>query len=276
MNSSIEIYTSPDNQSIVNVRFEGETVWLSQKLMAEVFDKDSDTIGLHLKNIYAEGELEEEATTEFFSVVQQEGSRSVKRSIKFYNLDAIISVGYRVNSKRGTQFRQWATHRLKEYLVQGYALNEQRLAEKQMHVETLKTGIRILSRVIEDHAQRTENANTDALRLFSEGLALLDDYDHETLDNEGKSLQTAIYPTKAEYLRVIHSMQSEFSSDVFAKPKDNGFESVNKIINLRVQSWTFCSERTEFSTAQSQNIFILVFTNISFTKGYRVNFNLSP
>lgn len=93
MNNSIEIYQSPDNQITVNVRFEGETVWLSQKLMAEVFDKDSDTIGLHLKNIYAEGELDEKATTEFFSVVQQEGSRNVKRSIKFYNLDAIISIG---------------------------------------------------------------------------------------------------------------------------------------------------------------------------------------
>ncbi len=219
MNNSIEIYQLPDNQITVNVRFEGETVWLSQKLMAEVFDKDSDTIGLHLKNIYTEGELEETATTELFSVVQQEGSRTVKRTIKFYNLDAIISVGYRVNSKRGTQFRQWATRRLKEFLVQGYALNEQRLAEKQMQVETLKTGIRILSRAIEDHA------DTETLLLFAEGLALLDDYDHETLDTEGKTLRPAVYPTREEYLDVIGSMQSAFASDVFAKPKDSGFES---------------------------------------------------
>lgn len=225
MNNSIEIYQSPDNQITVNVRFEGETVWLSQKLMAEVFDKDSDTIGLHLKNIYAEGELDEKATTEFFSVVQQEGSRNVKRSIKFYNLDAIISVGYRVNSKRGTQFRQWATRRLKEFLVQGYALNEQRLAEKQMQVETLKTGIRILSRAIEDHARQTDHADTETLLLFAEGLALLDDYDHETLDTEGKTLRPAVYPTREEYLDVIGSMQSAFASDVFAKPKDSGFES---------------------------------------------------
>ena len=219
MNNSIEIYQLPDNQITVNVRFEGETVWLSQKLMAEVFDKDSDTIGLHLKNIYTEGELEETATTELFSVVQQEGSRTVKRTIKFYNLDAIISVGYRVNSKRGTQFRQWATRRLKEFLVQGYALNEQRLAEKQMQVETLKTGIRILSRAIEDHA------DTETLLLFAEGLALLDDYDHETLDTEGKTLRPAVYPTREEYLDVIGSMQSAFASDVFAKPKDSGVES---------------------------------------------------
>lgn len=197
MNNSIEIYQSPDNQITVNVRFEGETVWHSQKLMVEVFDKDSDTIGLHLKNIYAEGELDEKATTEFFSVVQQEGSRNVKRSIKFYNLDAIISVGYRVNSKRGTQFRQWATCRLKEFLVQGYALNEQRLAEKQMQVETLKTGIRILSRAIEDQARKTDHADMETLLLFAEGLALLDDYDHETLDTEGKTLRPAVYEAAA-------------------------------------------------------------------------------
>lgn len=90
----------------------GGTVW-----------QDSDTIGLHLKNIFAEEELEEGATTEFFSVVQQEGKRDVKRNVKFYNLDAILSVGYRVNSKRGTQFRQWATQRLKDYLVQGYVMS---------------------------------------------------------------------------------------------------------------------------------------------------------
>ena len=110
--------------------------------MSELFEKDSDTIGLHLKNIYREQELSENSTTELFSVVQNEGKREVKRNIKFYNLDAIISVGYRVNSKRGTQFRQWATQRLKDYLVQGYAINERRLAEKQQQVEYLKTAVR--------------------------------------------------------------------------------------------------------------------------------------
>lgn len=146
MENQIEIYKSPDGATQVQVTFEEETVWLSQKMMAHLFDKDSDTIGLHLKNIFSEGELDETATTEFFSVVQIEGTRQVKREIKYYNLDAIISVGYRVNSKRGTQFRQWATQRLKEYLVQGYVINEKRLAEKQMHLQTLKTGIRIVSR----------------------------------------------------------------------------------------------------------------------------------
>jgi hypothetical protein len=126
---AIEIYQSPDNKIELQVNLENKTVWLSQKQMAELFDKDSDTIGLDLKNIYLEQELIEKSTTEFFSVVQTEGKRKVTRNIKYFNPDAIISVGYRVNSKRGNQFRQWATQRLKDYLVKGYAINEKRLAD---------------------------------------------------------------------------------------------------------------------------------------------------
>ncbi len=110
--NEVEIYKTEDTQIEVRVKFGQDTVWLSQKQMAELFDKDTDTIGLHLKNIYAEEELKENSTTELVPVVQTEGKRRVKRKIIFYNLDAIISVGYRVNSKSGTQFRQWTTERL--------------------------------------------------------------------------------------------------------------------------------------------------------------------
>jgi hypothetical protein len=126
----IIIYQTTDGQTAIDVKLENETIWLSQKLMAELFEKDSDTIGLHIKNILQEGELDEESTTELFSVVQQEGARSVNRNIKFYNLDMILSVGYRVNSKKGTQFRIWANKVLKEYLVKGYTINEKRLKER--------------------------------------------------------------------------------------------------------------------------------------------------
>ena len=108
-NTEIEIYKNEDGQIQIEVKFQNETVWLNQRQISDLFHKDTDTIGLHLKNIFKEGELDESSTTEYFSVVQKEGNRQVKRNIKFYNLDAIISVGYRVNSKRGTQFRQWAT-----------------------------------------------------------------------------------------------------------------------------------------------------------------------
>lgn len=129
MEHQIEIYKSKNNTVEIQVQFDRDTVWLSQKQMAQIFNKYSDTIGLHLKNIFSEEELDENATTENLSVVQTEGNGKVKRNIKFYNLDAIISVGYRANSKQGTQFRQWATQRLKDFLIKGYALNEKRLKE---------------------------------------------------------------------------------------------------------------------------------------------------
>ena len=142
-----------ENGGEVHVRLANDTLWLTQKQMADLFDKDSDTIGLHLKHIFQECELDESATTEEYSVVQLEGKRKVRRSVKHYNLDAIVSVGYRVNSRRGTQFRQWATQRLRDYLVQGYAINESRLLQREMQVRHLKTGIQILSRAIEQKAE---------------------------------------------------------------------------------------------------------------------------
>ena len=122
--SQFIIYQTEDGQIKLDVRFVDETVWLTQALMAELFQTSSDNIGLHLKHIFTESELDENSTTEDFSVVRQEGSRQVKRSLKHYNLDAIISVGYRVQSHTATRFRQWATQTLKQYIIQGYTLNQ--------------------------------------------------------------------------------------------------------------------------------------------------------
>ena len=123
------MYHSDDGDISVNAVVKDETVWLTQKGMAGLFDCSTDNISQHLKNIYADGELSEEATTENFSVVQQEGSRQVTRLMRFYNLDAIISVGYRVNSRRATHFRIWATGVLKEYMIKGFALDDERLKQ---------------------------------------------------------------------------------------------------------------------------------------------------
>ena len=125
------IYNSAEEDVSVNAVIKDESIWLSQKGMAELFDCTTDNISLHLKKIYAEGELKETATTEEFSVVQQEGKRNVSRSMRFYNLDAIISVGYRVNSRRATHFRIWATGVLKEYMTKGFALDDDRLKQGQ-------------------------------------------------------------------------------------------------------------------------------------------------
>ena len=123
----IVLYQIDNTNICVNVIFKDETFWLTQKVMAELFGCTTDNISLHLKNIYKEEELEEKATTEYFSVVQNEGNRNVTRNVKCYNLDAIIAVGYRVNSKKATRFRQWATKTLKEYITKGFVLNEEML-----------------------------------------------------------------------------------------------------------------------------------------------------
>ncbi len=123
----IILYQLEDKNVYVKVIFKEETFWMTQRAMAELFDCTADNISLHLKNIYKEEELNAEATTEFFSVVQNEGGRNVSREVKCFNLDAIIAVGYRVNSKKATRFRQWATKTLKEYIIKGFVLNDDML-----------------------------------------------------------------------------------------------------------------------------------------------------
>ena len=125
--SEVLFYQSEDGQTRIDVRLDGDTVWLSQKLMAELFQKDVRTISEHVQNIFDEKELQQDGTIRKFRIVQTEGTREVARDVEFYNLDVIISVGYRVKSHRGTQFRIWATQRLREYIVKGFALDDKRL-----------------------------------------------------------------------------------------------------------------------------------------------------
>lgn len=127
--SEILIFQSEDGKSRIQVRLEDDTVWLSQRLIAELFQVAVPTVNEHIKNIYAEGELEQGATVRKFRIVQREGSRDVQREVEFYNLDLILSVGYRISSHRGTQFRKWATERLREYLVKGFTMDDERLKE---------------------------------------------------------------------------------------------------------------------------------------------------
>ena len=137
--SAIEIFKTEDGNTEIKVNLSNDTVWLSKRQMAQLFDKDTDTVGLHLRNIFKSNELSEDSTTEEFSVVQKEGGRKVSRILKLYNLDAIISVGYRVNSKRGTQFRIWANKVLKEYLIKGFALNERKLQQQNEQLKEINS-----------------------------------------------------------------------------------------------------------------------------------------
>jgi prophage maintenance system killer protein len=230
MENKIEIFKSKDNSIELQVALDIDTVWLSQEQMAQLFGKGRSTITEHIRNIFKESELEEEVVCREFRHTTQHGAIKGKiqaNTTKFYNLDVIISVGYRVKSQQGTQFRQWATARLKDYLVQGYVINEKRLAQKQQEVEHLKTGIRILNRAIEQQA--TED-DSQMLRVFARGLSLLDDYDHQTLETKGKTIQETVFPIFDQYMELIHTMYSDFASDVFAQPKDESFHSsINQI-----------------------------------------------
>lgn len=202
---NIEIFQIEGEQTI-EVKLSQDTVWLSQKQMSEIFDKDTDTIGLHLKNIFESGELQEDSTTEKSSVVQIEGNRKVKREIKLYNLDAIISVGYRVNSKRGTLFRIWANRILKDYLIKGYSINEKRLKEKANQFRQLQKTIKIIGNV-SSNKKLTGNESEALLNLVSEysyALDILDQYDYQELAIKDTSGEDTY---KLEYNEAISLIQ---------------------------------------------------------------------
>ena len=165
-------------------------------------------------------------------IVQKEGSRNVVRENSFYNLDMIIAVGYRVNSKKATQFRIWATNVLRDYITKGYAINEKLIQTQQSKIETLQTTVSLLSRSLNNQIDTIKDAQNVANLLvkFTKGLDLLDNFDHKTLDTKGLTKKEAVRISTEEFLDVIDKMKSEFASDVFANPKDNSFESsVNQI-----------------------------------------------
>ena len=158
--------------------------------------------------------------------------KTQKSTTQFYNLDAVISVGYRVNSSRATQFRIWATNTLKEYLTKGYAINEKMLKAQQNKIQTLQSTVSLLTRSIQNQISTVDEAQDVAniLDNFAKGLDLLDDFDHKTLDTKGKSQKESVVISESEFLKVIDKMKSEFASDVFANPKDGSFaSSVNQI-----------------------------------------------
>ena len=190
MENKIEIYASIEGQTRIEVQFEGDTVWLNQSQLIELFQSSKANISEHIKRIFIQEELSADSTVRKIRTVQQEGKRQVSREIDYFNLDLIISVGYRVNSKRGIEFRQWATQRLKDYLIEGVAINEKRLEQKNKEIQVLHDGIRILSRAIEEKATAEDYA---WLNQFSIGLQLLDDYDHEALDAKGIHSKNASY-----------------------------------------------------------------------------------
>jgi death-on-curing family protein len=207
----IIIYDSKDGPKL-EVRLEDETVWLTQKQMALLFDKDVRTINEHIKNIYKEKELDETSTIRKFRIVQKEGKREVKREVDFYNLDVIISVGYRVNSKRGTQFRIWATKTLREHIIKGYTINENRLLQTQNQLKDLQETIALLQEKSKHELLAgQEHEILNLISNYAKTLTLLEQFDKEKLPlkKNKKEKYTLQYE---DAIKVISNIRKELIS----------------------------------------------------------------
>ena len=215
----------------VEVRLEGETVWLSQKQMAELFGKDLRTISEHVGNVYEEGELGREATIRKFRIVRQEGNRQVRRAIDHYNLDVIISVGYRVKSQRGVRFRQWATRVLREHLTQGYSLNEHRLARQGL--AELEQAVELLGQTL-TRQELVSDIGQEVVGLilgYARTWRLLQDYDEGALGVPPGARPARGVLGVEEARRALDALGGELrdrgeASDLFARDRDDGLASI--------------------------------------------------
>lgn len=209
-NNKIIIYQTKDGKTSIDVKLENDTVWLSQSQMAELFQTDRTSILRHIGNIYKTGELEKQTTCAFSAQVRQEGKRTVTRKIPFYNLDMIISVGYRVNSIRGTQFRIWANNVLKEYLVKGYAVNR---SITEQHYNELKQLVRLLERTvgIQERISREDTRSLiNVVADYAYALDTLDRYDYQQLQVESTTNEEKFRATYEEAMLAIADLKEKF------------------------------------------------------------------
>ena len=226
LNDKIIIYQSEDGKTQLDVKLEGETVWLTQAQMVELFQTSKQNVSLHINNIYKEGELGKEATVKDYLTVQSEGARTIHRRVKYYNLDMIISVGYRVNTKRGIRFRQWANSVLKQYLVKGYAINEN--IHKQQIAE-LRQLVQVVGRTIQQQpAKSTDESNAlfDVVVDYTYALDTLDDYDYQRLHIARITKEEPFHATYENAMHEIDLLRQKFGGSVlFGNEKDESFKS---------------------------------------------------
>ena len=231
--NEIEIYKDKDNETQIEVKFESDTVWLSQAQLVALFDSSKANISEHLSNIFESTELDTESTVRKFRTVRREGKRNITRNIDHYNLDVIISIGYRVNSKRGIQVRQWATQRLKDYLVKGYAINEKRLTEAENRFNELKQAIQLFDKVAKTKAISGSEAQglLKVLNDFTAALDILDKYDHQTLKIKKSKSKEVFRINYKEAVKAIEGLKNKFGgSALFGNEKDKSFKgSLNGI-----------------------------------------------
>ena len=225
-NNQIIIYQTDDDQTQIDVRLENETVWLTQAQMAELFQTDRTSIVRHINKIYADDELDRDSTCAKIAQVQKEGQRTVRRSIPYFNLDMIISVGYRVNSKRGVKFRQWANRVLKQYLVKGYAINE-RLRHEQ--ISELRQLVQVVGRTLQHREQENTIETQDLLDVvvdYTYALDTLDNYDYERLTIDQTTKVASFHATYENAMEQIQRLRDKFGASVlFGNEKDDSFKS---------------------------------------------------
>jgi prophage maintenance system killer protein len=224
--NKIIIYQTEDGQTQIDVRLENETVWLTQAQMVELFQTTKQNVSLHLNNLYKEGELKKEGTVKEYLTVQQEGKRNVSRKVKYYDLDVIISVGYRVKSKRGTAFRIWARNIIKDFLVKGYAVNE-RIRKEQ--IADLRQLVGMLGRTIQNQpllSNDETNALFEVVTDYTYALDTLDNYDYQRLTIDKTTKEEPFHATYENAMGAINGLREKFGgSALFGNEKDDSFKS---------------------------------------------------
>jgi len=226
--SNIEIYQLEDGKTEINVQLDKDTVWLNLNQMVALFERDKSVISRHINNVFKEAELERKATVAKYATAQSEGGREVVRDIDYFNLDVIISVGYRIKSKRGTQFRIWANNVLKDYLVRGYALNEKRISNHYEKLKELQESVKILGNVL-NYKSLTNDESKGLLKIISDyayALDILDQYDYQTLairNTSGKETWQLTYEEAISQILLVK--KSHGNSNLFGHEKDDSFRS---------------------------------------------------
>lgn len=259
----IIIYNAPDDSVEVRVQFDGQTVWLTQSEMGELFEQTKQNISLHINNCFREGELNANSVVKDSLTTASDGK---KYKTKSYNLDVIISVGYRVKSKRGTQFRIWANNVLKDYLIKGYAVNEKRLHESQQQLQEFKTLAQLQGRVISTYDLATDESKglIQVIASYASALDLLDDYDHQRLELPQTGTEKVVEIGYAEAKKAIAELgkQTQFKG-LFGQEKDDSFKS-----SLQTIYQTF-GGKDLYPTTQEKAAQLLYFVvkNHSFTDG---------
>lgn len=222
----IVIYQTDDGQTQIDVRLENDTVWLTQAQMAELFQKTPQNITMHIRNAYNEGELDKSSTCKEYLQVQNEGKRRVTRKVKYYALDVIISVGYRVKSKRGTAFRIWARQILKDFLVKGYAINNRIHSEQ---IGELRQLVGMLGRTIQNQpllSNDETNALFEVVTDYTYALDTLDNYDYERLAINKTTKEEPFHATYENAMEAINGLREKFGgSTLFGNEKDESFKS---------------------------------------------------